>query len=86
MIQAEEVLVDGQGALEGGLGGGEVAQGPEDAAQVVDVGGDVGMIRAEDVLGDGQGSLEGGLGGSVGGPALEVKARLIEKAAGGLQT
>ena len=63
MVGAIGRLKDRQGALEGGAGGGQLAQLPLDDAQVGEGDGDRGVVGTVGRLVDGQGALEGGAGG-----------------------
>ena len=62
---AEDFTADGEGLLVVGAGGGEVAHGLQQDAQVVEAGGGDGGAPAEDFTVDGEGLLEVGAGGGV---------------------
>ena len=78
MVGAVGALVDGQGALVGGAGGGEVAQVLQHAAQVVDADGDGGVVGAVGALVDGQGALTGGAGSGEVAEGLKHAAQVVD--------
>ena len=56
-------LLDGQGAFQGGAGGGQLTQLPLDDAQAGEGDGDLGVVGPVGDLLDGQGAFQGGAGG-----------------------
>ncbi len=78
MVRAEDDLVDVQGVLEGGFGGGEVTYGQEDPAKVVDDAGYFRVFRSKLLFKDGQSPLEGGLCGGEVTQVVEDIAQVVD--------